>query len=275
MSRGVLGPALIAAALGAAGSLLARAADGAREPAARAAEGVPPLGVLNALGVDLLWIRADALFAGDRWPEMLAAYEAAGRIEPRLAASWEYRGFHLAWNLAGNAASPADRDRWVIEGARVLDDGLRRNPGDPGLRFWLGRLLLEQPARWPSLGPLLRRERGRDPLDEAAWQLGEAAAAAPGDARSVFAFADALLLRGIRTLRAAPPGEPCVAATEDLRLADLALERLASTLDGEGRDLVARMRGRLGVLVAAAAGRDAAARERALREFEEGAEIGK
>lgn len=267
MKRGVLGPALLAAALGAGGILLARAAEAARDPAARAAEGVPPLGVLNAIGVDLLWIRADALYAEDRWPEMLAAYEAAGRLEPRLAAAWEYRGFHLAWNLAGDAATPADRDRWIVEGARVLDDGLRRNPGNADLRFWLGRLLLERPRRWPAAGDALRRARGREPLDEAIGLLGDAAAAAPDDGRVVLAYADALVVRALRALQAAPRDAPCPAALQDLRIYDLSLERFSALLPAEGRDLVGRERARVGVLRDAAAGSDAAARERALREF--------
>jgi len=227
---GVLGPTLLAILLGAGGVALARAAEGARDPAARAARGVPPLGVLNVLAVDLLWIRADALFTEDRWPEMLAAYEAAGRLEPRLAASFEFRGFHLAYNLAGNAASPEDRDRWVVEGARVLEEGLARNPGDPDLGAWLGRTLHERPARWPSLVPLLRSARGRDPLDEAVERLSAAVEARPDDGRNVGWLVEALADRR---------------AEGDLGAADLALERLLPTLEEEGREAVRRLRERL------------------------------
>ena len=194
--RGVLGPAALAAALLAAAVGLARAADGARAPEARVARGVPPLGAVNALAVDLLWLRADALFAENRWPEMTAAYELVGRVEPRLAASWEFRGFHLAYNLAGNAAEGGDRDAWVVEGIRVLDEGLRRNPGSADLRCWLGHALFERSERWPSLVPRLRGKRGRDPWDEAAGHLGAVAAADPGDGRAVLWLVDVLEARG-------------------------------------------------------------------------------
>lgn len=273
--RGVLGPALLSLLLAAGGVALARAADRAREPAARAARGVPPLGVLNVLGVDLLWIRADALFAENRWPEMLAAYEASGRLEPRLAASWEFHGFHLAYNLAGNAASEEDRDRWVVEGVRVLEKGLLRNPGDRDLAAWLGRTLHERSERWPSLVPLLRSARGRDPLDEAVERLAAAVEADPRDGRNVGWHVEARAGRAIRALRAAPPGEPVPQAEGDLRAADRSLERLAPSLEEEGREAVRRLRRRIEVLLGAAASRDPAERERVLRELPPGPDGGK
>jgi hypothetical protein len=234
-SRGVPGPAALAVALGAAAFLLLRAADGARAEEARAAGGAPPLGIVNVLAVDLLWLRADALYAGNRWPEMDAAYEAAGRVEPRLATSWEFRGFHLAYDLAGSAASPADRDRWVLEGVRVLSEGLARNPRSTDLRAWLGHALFERSARWPSLAPALRDRRGRDPLDEAVDLLGAAAAAEPGFGRAVVWFADALGARGRRALAEAGEGRPSPAAAADFARAAAALRAFAATAPEEGR----------------------------------------
>ncbi len=235
---GVLGPAALAAALLAAAAGLGRAADAARSPEARAAGGAPPLGILNVLAVDLLWLRADGLFAGNRWPEMTAAYEMAGRLEPRLAASYEFRGFHLAYNLAGNAGSEEDRDRWVAAGIDVLAEGLARNPSSTDLRAYLGQVLFERTVRWPALVPRLRAKRGRDPWDEAADLLGAAAAAVPGDDRAVRWLTDLLAARGLRTLDAAPPGAPVPAAAEDFRRAAEALRALASSVLPESRSLL-------------------------------------
>jgi tetratricopeptide (TPR) repeat protein len=222
-NRGILVPAALAVAFGAAAVALGRAAEAARAPEARAAGGLPPLGIVNVLAVDLLWLRADGLFATNRWPEMNAAYEMAGRAEPRLAAAFEYRGFHLAYNLAGNAASPEDRDRWVIEGIQVLSDGLERNPSSGDLRAWLGHALFERTQRWPSLRPKLKAKRGRDPWDEAADHLGAAVKAEPDFGRAVIWLTDVLEARGLGCGRAD-------AARADFRRAAEAIRRLKALL---------------------------------------------
>lgn len=233
--RGVLGPATLAAALLAASVGLARAADQARSPEARAAGGAPPLGVLNVLAVDLLWLRADGLYAENRWPEMAAAYEMAGRVEPRLAAAFEFRGFHLAYNLASSAASETDRDRWVLAGIDVFSQGLARNPSSASLRSWLGHALFARSERWPSLAPKLQAKRGRDPWDEAVDLLGAVAAESPDDGRAVIWLADVLEARGRRALAAAPPSAPCPAAAADFKRAADALRALAPQVPADGR----------------------------------------
>ncbi len=263
---GAAGPAALAAAL-LAGSLgLARAADAARDPAARAAEGAPPLGAATVLAVDLLWLRADALFAGDRWPEMLAAYEAAGRVAPRLSASWEFRGFHLAYNLAGAAAEGEDRDRWVLEGVRVLEEGLRRNPEARDLRAYLARTLFDRSERWPVVRAALRRARGREPLDEAVDLLAGLVAADPGDGSAVLWLVDALIARGRRTLDAAAPGTPAAAA--DFRRAAEALRAWAPRAAPDGARAAETMARGADGLVRAAETSDAAERARILREVD-------
>jgi hypothetical protein len=225
---GVLKPAALAVAFAAAAVGLGRAAHGARSPEARAAEGLPPLGLVNVLAVDLLWLRADGLFAANRWPEMTAAYEMAGRVEPRLAAAFEYRGFHLAYNLAGNAASDGDRDRWVIAGLEVFDEGLARNPGSTDLRGWLGHALYERTKRWPSLVPKLKAKRGREPWDEAVDVLDAAVKAEPGYGLNVLRLADVLEARGRKSMPSPP-------AAKDFRRAAEALRALAPLVPADAR----------------------------------------
>jgi len=226
--RGILVPAALAAACASAAVALGRAADAARAPEARAARGLPPLGLVNVLAVDLLWLRADGLFAANRWPEMTAAYEMAGRIEPRLAAAFEYRGFHLAYNLAGNAASDEDRDRWVVAGLEVFDEGLARNPGSTDLRGWLGHALFERAKRWPSLVPKLKAKRGRDPWDESVEVLEAAVKAEPGFGLNVLRLSDVLEARGRRTT-------PSPAAQRDFRRAAEVLRAFAPTVPADAR----------------------------------------
>ena len=233
-SRGVLVPAALSVVFAAAAVFLARAADAARSPEARAARGAPPLGIVNVLAVDLLWLRADGLFAANRWPEMTAAYEMAGRLEPRLAAAFEYRGFHLAYNLAGNAASDEDRDRWVVEGIEVFDEGLARNPSSTDLRGWLAHALFERTRRWPSLVPRLKSKRGRDPWDESADILEQAVKAEPGYGLNVIRLTDVLDARGKRSL-AAGKGAPCPGAAADFRRAAEVLRAFAPSVPPDAR----------------------------------------
>jgi hypothetical protein len=241
-ARGALPPAAAAVVLLAASGWLAGAADRARDPAARAAGGTASLGAAGAAAISLLWLEADDLYAAGRWPEMLAAYEAAGRVEPRLAGAWRHRGWHLAYNLAGGAAREEDRDRWVLEGLRVLDDGVRRNPGDAGLRTWRAFVLLERSGRWPSVERLLARERGAAPLDEAIALLDAEARRDPGDG-----FATGLLLEGLarrarRAVAAAREGPrggpgPVPAAAADMARAREALAAFRAVAPGPGAEV--------------------------------------
>ena len=227
-NRGVLVPAALSVVFAASAVFLARAADAARSPEARAAGGAPPLGILNVLAVDLLWLRADGLFAANRWPEMTAAYEMAGRFEPRLAAAFEYRGFHLAYNLAGNAASEEDRDRWVVAGIEVFSEGLARNPSSTDLRGWLAHSLFERTRRWPSLVPRLKSKRGRDPWDESADILEQAVKAEPGFGLNILRLTDVLEARGRRTM-------PSPAAARDFHRAAEVLRAFAPTVPADAR----------------------------------------
>jgi len=263
--RDILGPAAIALALLAASVGLARAADRARATEARAASGGPPLGVLNVIAVDLLWLRADTLFAEGRWPEMLAAYEAVGELAPRLTESWEYRGFHLAYNLAGGCTDEGARDRWVLEGVRVLDEGVRRNPASAGLRAYLGHVLFFRSKRWPSAARLLAERRGRDPVDEAIEHLGAAHEGDPGDGRTVLWMVDALLERGRKRLDTARPGTPAPDAAADFARGAGALAAFAETAPPDGRDLANAMASVLEDLKRAAESRDPAERAAILR----------
>jgi hypothetical protein len=261
-ARAALLPAGLAVGLLAASVGLARAADAARAPEARSARGVPPLGAVNLLAVDLLWLRADALFEEGRWPEMLAVYEAAGRVEPRLSASWEFRGFHLAYNLAGDTSAEEDRDRWVVEGVRVLADGLARNPSSNDLRSYLGFTLLERAGRWPTVAKRLRAARGRDPIEEAVELTGGAAAAEPDFPLFVIRWYASLRSRAMRDLAAAPPGRAFDAG--DVRRAAEAIRALLPAAHPQGRPVLESYVADAESLLRAAGSTDPAERKRIL-----------
>ena len=233
--RGAAAPALLAAALGAASLAADGAAARARSPEARAARGTPPLGAATVVAVDLLWRRGTALLEEGRRPEGLAALEAAGAAAPRLPAAHEARGLIVAFDMAGGAASAEDRDRWVREGVRILEEGARRNPSDPGIRATLARVLFDRSLRWPEVRALLRRERGRDPVDEAVDLLASCVAADPGEGRFTIWLSDALLERGRAALEGAPADAPVPAAAADFRRAAAALRALAPLAPADSR----------------------------------------
>jgi hypothetical protein len=196
---------------------LASAAEREREPAARAARGLPFVGAGSLVALDLLWLRADGLYRQGRWAEMAAAWETAGRIEPRLPDSWEYRGWHLAYNVAGESVDAAERVRWVVEGVRVLRDGLARNPGATPLREFLARTLRDRSRRWPDVRAALARAAGGvDPMDESVALHRRVLEDLPGDGTSRLSLADALVDRGMDAMRRAPADAAVPSAASDL-----------------------------------------------------------
>jgi hypothetical protein len=272
----VVAPALLAASLLAASLLIAGAADDRRTPEARAASGAPPLGAVTVIAVDLLWLRADGLYAENRWPEMLAALEGAGRAAPRLSASWEARGLHVAFDLAGSAADPPDRDRWVMEGIRILDEGRRRNPADGDLRGSLARVLFDRSLRWPTVRRRLRASRGRDPVDETVALLEECVTAEPDVGKFTLWLSDALLQRGREALEAAPGGEPVPAAAVDFLRAGEVLRAFSAHAPEEARATLETLASGVGDLLEAARSTDPEARRRILDAFDaEGGPPGK
>ncbi len=269
MRRGIAGPAAAGVLLLAAGWGVCLAADRARPEPARAARGAPCLGVVNLLALDLLWLRADALFAEDRRAEMLAAYEAAARLEPRLADAHEYLGFHLAYNLAGESADAAERSAWIVRGLRTLDEGAARNPRARRIRRFLAQALLDRSLRWPEVARALLAARGREPVSESIAILRALVEADSADTASVWALSEALVVRGLRELHGAPGGAPAPAADGDLSEAARLYRTLAA---GAAEPAAAALRGLAEAAEeggAMARGTDAAARRRYL-EAEEG-----
>jgi len=155
----------------------------AREDAARSAGGIPSMGVAGVLGADLVMLRAEALYEEGRWAEMRTAFEALGNLQPRLASAWEYRGWHLAYNLAGGARDATARARWVVEGVQVLEEGLRRNPDSTELKYYLGHVLLARSEKWPEVDRALRRHLGTDPAERSIQLMRAAFEQDPGNGR--------------------------------------------------------------------------------------------
>jgi tetratricopeptide (TPR) repeat protein len=270
--RGALPPAAAAIALLVASGTLAAAAHRARDAGARAAGGTASLGAVGVAAVDVLWLRADDLFRAGRWPEMLATWEAAGRIEPRLADAWLYRGWHLAYNLAGDAARDEDRVRWVLEGVDVVDEGLHRNPESGRLRVQLAYMLLERSGRWPPVSAALAKRRGAAPLDEAIALLEPVVIRDPADPAATFLLVEGRCRRARRALVLAR-GKPgaCAEAAADLAKAREVLASYRAAAPEGGAAAEATLTPILDALAAAAADPDPASREARLDSLDRGA----
>jgi hypothetical protein len=260
-----VGPALATVALLAAGLGMTRLTFAAREPAARAAGGLPHSGVVGVLAADLVMLRAESLYTEGRWAEMHASFETLGRLQPRLASAWEYRGWHLAYNLAGGARDASARERWVVDGVKVLEEGLRRNPDSVELRFYLGHVLQARSRRWPGVERALRRHLEVDPVDRSIELLREAVDRDPLHGRAVVRLSDGLGTRGMALLRAVGTDEPSPPAAEDFAEAAAVLRALAGEAPVDAQETIETLAAGFDEMRRSALSRDEALRRRVLQ----------
>ncbi|GEM_PF-3683846 len=96
------------------------------------------LGSFRSLVVSALWQRATRLKEEDQFDEMLATSSMICRLQPHLADAWEYNAYNYAYNISWQQEDRELRWKWVEEGIRLYEEGLRRNPRSTLLTFQLG-----------------------------------------------------------------------------------------------------------------------------------------
>ena len=99
------------------------------------------LGGFRGMVADMLWIRAANLQQQGNYFELVQLADWITKLEPRFTEVWAYHAWNLAYNVSILFDDAADRWRWIRHGIELLrDEGLKYNPGDPGLLYELGWL---------------------------------------------------------------------------------------------------------------------------------------
>lgn len=102
------------------------------------------LGGFRPLAVDLLWLRADALFRAGRLWELAALFEAITALDPDNRLVREFASWHLAYNVALAEPDPDRRFAWFERGVGILEAGRPYPEGSAATRTFAGRMFLDR-----------------------------------------------------------------------------------------------------------------------------------
>ncbi len=115
---------------------------------------IAALSGFRSVVADLLWIQANTAWQNTEWGRMVALFDAATTLQPRMVLFWEMSAWHMAWN-AGNWARDnpkqprkalrikAQREYFEL-GRLYLERGIRNNPDRYVLYERMGELLREK-----------------------------------------------------------------------------------------------------------------------------------
>ncbi|GEM_PF-3375107 len=134
------------------------------------------LGGFRPLAIDVLWLRADALFRQGRLWELATLFRGILALEPSNTAVREYASWHLAYNVALAERDPERRFEWFVQGIRILEEGIELGLQERRLRTSGGRMFLD-PSRGeviPGFEAKVEAAFGRPPLRMAVTWLEEA-----------------------------------------------------------------------------------------------------
>ena len=99
------------------------------------------IGGFRALAVDYLWVKMLRLEADKQYHEIPSTADLITRLEPNYPAVWIFNAWNLAYNIAIEWKARNDRWHWIRQGIETIEKGLRKNPGNVELEFYLGWLL--------------------------------------------------------------------------------------------------------------------------------------
>jgi hypothetical protein len=87
------------------------------------------LGGFRGLIANALWIRLNDLQLEDKYFEMVQLADWITKLQPHMAAVWQFQAWNMAYNISVKFKDYEDRWRWVKRGIELLrDNGLRYNP---------------------------------------------------------------------------------------------------------------------------------------------------
>lgn len=126
---------------------------------------------LRALLVQVWLIRIDADIATSRpWRALVHARQALA-IAPDLSVARVRLSDVLAWELPPREIEPDARVAWIAEALAILDEGIRRRPGDGLLHHARGILIANRGEQFPEFAARFARDHGVSTLEEGAEEL--------------------------------------------------------------------------------------------------------
>lgn len=137
-------------------------------------------GGFRAAAVNFLWIRAMDAWEKKVWYEALTLYRLISRLQPRLSNIWIINAWNMIYNISVDIRHKELEDmswKWIKEGMDFLKEGIRRNPKNPELNFYLGWVYYDKGKNGYYYDQFLKS--GEHPIKRACHYIGKAAELAP------------------------------------------------------------------------------------------------
>ncbi|MBI5366442.1 MAG: hypothetical protein HZA54_05365 [Planctomycetes bacterium] len=132
------------------------------------------LGGFKAIAVDYLWVRAIKLQNEKKFEEIPLLLDAIVRLQPKQAEIWIHNAWNMAYNIAAQCDSPREKWKWVKQALDYLEAGLKTNPQNPNIEFWIGYIYWHRIPQDDNLVELCFNEFQKDPFELAEHWLGVA-----------------------------------------------------------------------------------------------------
>ncbi len=128
------------------------------------------MGGLRGLAVDYLWIRLSDLKEDRQYLEAVQIAEILTRLQPRNEQVWSYLVHDLVYNIPANVEDAKEKWSYVRKGVLLGEEGCRRIPQSPFIRYNMGFTLYHRLQQDRFLAEFYRLDRGRNPFADArAW----------------------------------------------------------------------------------------------------------
>jgi len=106
------------------------------------------MGSFRAIIVDILWVQLRRLREEEhRFFEMVEIMDMIGSLQPRNPEVWVHQAWNAAYNIANHVRDKDEQWTWIRYALEKLKEGTDQMPGDPYLKFELGRTLVHK-ATW-------------------------------------------------------------------------------------------------------------------------------
>ncbi|HVJ82222.1 MAG TPA: hypothetical protein VNC50_14235 [Planctomycetia bacterium] len=132
----------------------------------------------RGVAVTFLWNDVIEMQKKERWYEIRPLLNSITLLQPNFIRPWQYQGWNMAYNIAAQWESVADKYHWIKEGINFMQEACAKNALQPDLEWYAGymyynRFTISDEVEY--LRELFRREtedlnyvrsrRGREPYD--------------------------------------------------------------------------------------------------------------